>query len=223
MELDPEARRVYDEPFYFQREVSLPMKVRLLTGVAALAAIVSFAVISAQAPSAQQSGVQASQTQKNGTQPTSSQHDTAPYGGHEKVWDGPIHTTVLPKDATVQQLSDIMIEWRLAIADQGRCVTCHAWSKDPKNVNSFGFPDIDAYDDSKPEYKASSEMYVMMAGMNKKYASTKGKITCGSCHRGHLIPEAYVAPALPGGPPPGQPVTPPKGQNPPSQGKGSGQ
>jgi len=197
------------------------MKVRVLTGVAALATVVSIAIISAQAPPGQQSGAQAPQGQQSGVQPTSTQHDTAPYGGHEKVWDGPIHTTVLPKDASVQQLSEIMIEWRLAIADQGRCVTCHSWSKDPKNVNGFGFPDIDAYDNSKPEYKAAGEMYVMMQEMNKMFGSTKGQITCGQCHRGHLIPEAYVAPALPGGPPPGQPAAPPKTQSPPLTGKGS--
>lgn len=192
------------------------MKIRVLAGVAVLVAVVSITAVSTSFSQAQQGGAQIQQAAGlgrvvSGQQP-GGQNDA--YGGEERVWrDNPIHTTVLPKDDTTEQLAAIMVEWRAAIADHGHCVACHSWTKDPTKVNQFGFPDIDPYDDSKSEYKAAREMYVLTQDINKKLiASSRAPITCGSCHRGHLIPEAYVAPPLPGGAPDGQPAVPPKGQ-----------
>ena len=104
-----------------------------------------------------------------------------------------------------------MLEWRVAIGNL--CVTCHSGSKDHTNVNGAGLPEIEPYDDTKPEYKAGSEMYVLTREINKKYLSTsKAPVTCSTCHRGHLIPEAFVAPPEPHAPstqiPPTQPKQP---------------
>ncbi len=89
------------------------------------------------------------------------------------------------------------------------CNTCHA--ADPKNIGPNGRPRLNFADDSKPEKKAARLMYTMTNDDNDNYVSMvddgKAKVTCGTCHRGHLKPEAFVAPPEEHeGPRPGQPA-----------------
>jgi hypothetical protein len=150
------------------------MKILPLTGAAALLAAVSIAIISAQ-------------TSSGGAV-------NAAYPGGEKIWTTvPIHTAVLPKDASVQQLADIMNEWRAAIG--GHCITCHTVTTDPNNKNAMGNPEIMPYDEAPPVYKASERMYLLTQEINKKLiAAAMAPVTCGTCHRGKLKPEAFVIP-----------------------------
>jgi mono/diheme cytochrome c family protein len=116
------------------------------------------------------------------------------YPDGEKIWTTvPIHTMVLPKDATVQQLADTMRDWKAAIG--GHCVTCHTISTDPRNLNAMGHAEIMPYDSALPVYKASMRMYLMTREMNKEYMPTaKEPVVCSTCHRGHLLPPAYIVP-----------------------------
>ncbi len=144
------------------------------TVAAAVLAIISITTITAQSQPARQGN--------------------AAYPGGEKIWTTvPIHTAVLPKDATMQQLADIMTEWRAAIG--GHCITCHTVTTDPKNLNAMGNPEIMPYDDALSAYKASAQMYLLTGAINKKLiASNMAPVTCGTCHRGKLKPEAFVIP-----------------------------
>jgi len=135
-----------------------------------------------------------SQAQQGGAQMTPSQQTASQYPGGEKVWTTvPIHTILLPKNATVQQLADTMDEWRAAI--KGHCITCHTVTTDPTYKNLQGNPEIMPYDDALPAYKASEKMYLLTQEINKRLVnSAMAPVTCGTCHRGKLKPEAYSVP-----------------------------
>ena len=61
-----------------------------------------------------------------------------------------------------------------------------------------GRPRLNFADDSKPEKKTARLMYKMTNDINDNYVSMvdegTAKVTCGTCHRGHLKPETYVPP-----------------------------
>jgi len=66
-----------------------------------------------------------------------------------------------------------------------------------------GPPNTDFTDGSKAEYKTAVRMYTMLQEINKKYlAESKSQVACGTCHRGHETPEAFVAQVTNQGPPP---------------------
>jgi hypothetical protein len=75
-------------------------------------------------------------------------------------------------------------------------------------VGPNGRPRLNFADDSKPEKQAARLMYTMTTQDNEKYVSMvdegKGKVTCGTCHRGHLKPEEFVPPPEHEGPRPAQ-------------------
>ena len=92
------------------------------------------------------------------------------------------------------------------------CDFCHA--ADPKNVGPNGRPQLNFADDSKPDKKIARIMYTMVQQINGDYISKAMaldpdamgmKVTCGTCHRGHEMPEEFVIPQEhgPGGPPAG--------------------
>ena len=126
----------------------------------------------------------------------SGQTSTGISSGLDKIWTSvPIHPKVLPKGASLQQLSDIMIEWRAAIG--GHCHTCHTLSKDPTNLTEHGTPQMLPYVDSLPQYNKARKMYSMTQKINQTYVpSAKAQVRCGTCHRGKEIPEAYIAPPM---------------------------
>ena len=92
------------------------------------------------------------------------------------------------------------------------CDTCH--TADPKNIGPNGRPRLKFEDDSKDEKQMARIMYTMTVDLKKNYIkkvadmdkmeSPAAPLTCGTCHRGHLDPEAFVIPKEggPGGPPP---------------------
>ena len=105
----------------------------------------------------------------------------------------PVNLQVLPKDTTGQQLREIMAQWNSALGVQ--CNTCH--TEDAKNLNPNGKPRLLCADDTKPEKTTTRTMYKLTGTINQsvgKIGSTGTQVTCGTCHRGHLTPEAFVAP-----------------------------
>lgn len=126
-------------------------------------------------------------------------------GGAPRSFPPPTNLKVLPKDLTGQQVRDIMEVWEGSLG--GHCNTCHA--ADPKNIGPNGRPRLNFADDSKPEKATARLMFTMMEDINKSYLKKlddSPKITCGTCHRGHLDPEPFVIPPEEHGPPPPPPA-----------------
>lgn len=120
-------------------------------------------------------------------------------------WPKPTNLQVLPKELTGQQVRDFMEGWSGSLGVH--CDTCHA--ADPKEVGPNGWPRLNFADDSKPEKKTARLMYKMTNDINDNYVSMvddgTAKVTCGTCHRGHLKPEAFVPPEEHHGPRPPAP------------------
>ena len=145
---------------------------------AALAATIIAITISAQTPQPPQGG-------GNGQQPPPGG------GGGMMVTTAPTNLKALPKDTSIAQLNQVMQDWKAAMG--GHCFTCHS----VKNQDSGGRPDFVFTDDSKQQFKVAREMYKMTEEINKKYlAESKAPVACSTCHRGHEIPEKYVAQAM---------------------------
>lgn len=110
------------------------------------------------------------------------------------MFPAPTNLKVLPKDLTGQQVHELMEGWEAALG--AHCSTCHA--TDPKNIGPNGRPRLNFADDSKPEKSTARLMYKMVEDINKNYVSmidsSGAPVTCGTCHRGHLGPEPFVAP-----------------------------
>lgn len=117
-----------------------------------------------------------------------------------RTYPAPVNLKVLPKDLTGKQVRDIMEGWEEDLGTH--CDTCH--TADPNNIGPNGRPRLKFDDDSKPEKEMARIMYKMTeeikAGPVKKVAdmdkmgSPAAPLTCGTCHRGHLDPEAFVPP-----------------------------
>lgn len=119
----------------------------------------------------------------------------------------PTNLKVLPKNLTGAQVREVMEKWA---GDLGvHCNTCHA--EDPNHVGPNGRPRLNFADDSKPEKQTARLMYTMTEKINNDTISMvgdgKARATCGTCHRGHQKPEAFIPPPEEHhGPPPGAPA-----------------
>lgn len=136
-------------------------------------------------------------------------------------YPAPTNLKVLPKDLSGQQVRDIMQKWQGSLGV--KCDFCHV--ADPKNLGPNGRPRLNYADDSKPDKQIARIMYTMTQQMNTDYISKAmdldkddmgSPVTCGTCHRGHKMPEDFVIPReqRPGGqggapPPPAAGTTPP--------------
>ena len=113
---------------------------------------------------------------------------------HHEMAPAPTNLQVLPKNLTGEQVHQIMHGWAGALGVH--CDTCHAVA--PGKTYPNGRPMLNFADDSKPEKKAARLMVKMTRDINENYVSMvdegKGKVTCGTCHRGHLKPETFVPP-----------------------------
>jgi len=95
---------------------------------------------------------------------------------------------------------DIMHGWEKQLGVE--CNTCH--TVDPNKKRPDGRPMLNFPDDSKPEKETARLMLKMTAEINKNYTSmveskqnneaSAKEVTCGTCHRGHFDPPAFVAP-----------------------------
>ena len=113
---------------------------------------------------------------------------------HEHHHPAPTNLKVLPKTLTGDELDKIMDGWAAALGTH--CDTCH--TADSKKIGPNGRPQLDFADDTKPEKSTARLMYKMVQDINENYISmvenSGAPVTCGTCHRGHLGPEPWVAP-----------------------------
>jgi hypothetical protein len=124
-------------------------------------------------------------------QPTA---ESPSHEGHDQPHPAPTNLKVLPKTLTGDQVHEIMEGWEAALGTH--CDTCH--TADPKNIGPNGRPRLNFADDTKPEKSTARLMYKMTLDINENYVSmvdsSGAPVTCGTCHRGHLGPEPFVAP-----------------------------
>lgn len=129
---------------------------------------------------------------------------------HQFPYPKPTNLKVLPKDLTGDQVRQIMHGWAGSLGVH--CDTCHA--VDPHKIGPNGRPELNFPDDSKPQKSSARLMFKMVQDINGNYISMVTekpdvKVTCGTCHRGHLDPQPFVIPEENhGGPhaPPGAPA-----------------
>jgi hypothetical protein len=198
--------------------------------VAVLAAAVFAATVGVQAsqtaPQAQSSGDQAA---PQGPPPQGAGQNSGTGGRPMRNYPAPTNLQVLPKDLTGRQVRDIMQKWAGSLGVN--CEFCHV--ADLKNLGPNGRPRMRYADDSKPNKQIARIMVTMTDQINKDYINKAmdldtdnmgSPITCGTCHRGHQMPEDFVIPreeqrpapdAAPGGTPPGAPAA--TGAIPPTQ------
>lgn len=184
------------------------MKLTSLLPPAAAVVLMTAAVL------ASTSGVQATQDQPPATPPAAQAAPAppaggAPGGGPMRSFPAPTNLQVLPKDLTGAQVHEIMEGFAGSLGVH--CDFCHA--ADPNNLMPNGRPRMNFADDSKDNKKIARIMIAMTQQINADYIS-KSKaldpdsmgmtVKCGTCHRGHEMPEDFVIPTQqgPGGPPP---------------------
>ena len=176
----------------------------LLPSFAAAALLAAQVFAAAQSPAGQNSTPQG--PQQPGSRPM-------------RNYPVPTNLKVLPKDTTPAQLHDIMETWAGSLGVH--CDTCHM--ADPKNVGPNGRPRLNFADDSKTAKQIARVMYTMTQKINSDYISKTmemdedndgSPVTCGTCHRGHKMPEKFEIPpeergpgAGPGMPPAAQPAS----------------
>jgi hypothetical protein len=183
---------------------NLRLKITSLCPCFATVALITVAVFAAaQAPQA------APQNDQSPATAGAPQQGMPPGGGQMRNFPAPTNLKVLPKDTSGREVRDIMEKWAGSLGVH--CDTCHM--ADAKNPGPNGRPRLNFPDDSKPDKQIARIMYSMTEQMNKDYISKAmdldkddqgTPVTCGTCHRGHKMPEEYVIPkqAGPGGPPP---------------------
>jgi hypothetical protein len=147
-------------------------------------------------------------------------------GRPARNYPAPTNLKVLPKDMSGREVRDTMEKWAGSLGV--KCDFCHV--ADPKNIGPNGKPRLKYADDSKPDKQIARIMYTMTQQMNSDYISKAmdldkdeegSPVTCGTCHRGHKMPEEFVIPRQErdgeGGPPPDGSAGPaPKGTMPPN-------
>jgi hypothetical protein len=113
---------------------------------------------------------------------------------HHHEQPAPTNLKVLPKTMTGDEVHDLMHKWEAALGTE--CSTCH--TADPNNIGPNGKPRLNYADDSKKEKAAARLMYKMVEEINTQYVNMIDNsgmpVTCGTCHRGHLTPEAFIPP-----------------------------
>lgn len=189
------------------------MKLTSLLSPAAAAGLIAAAVLAANP------AVQATQGQPQTAAPANAQSAPAPTqppatpGSRPmRNYPAPTNLKVLPKNLTGREVHEMMEKWAGSLGVH--CDTCHV--ADPNNIGPNGRPRLNFADDSKPDKQIARIMYTMTQQMNSEYISKAMDldtdemgmpVTCGTCHRGHKMPEEYVIPKEegPGGPPAGAP------------------
>jgi len=110
----------------------------------------------------------------------------------------PTNLQVLPKDISIQELLATMRGFTKALGVE--CTFCHA--EDPQTHR----PDFAL--DTKPDKQIARTMIRMTQEINAKYLATvqdpdatpaEKTVTCGTCHRGHSMPEPFVTGAASSG------------------------
>jgi len=105
----------------------------------------------------------------------------------------PVNLKVLPKNTTPEHLREIMRGYAGALGV--RCGFCHAMNP---QTHKLDFPS-----DAKPDKTTARLMIRMTRKINAAYLAKVNdpdatpvdkEVTCGTCHRGHHMPEQFVPP-----------------------------
>ncbi|HZZ39687.1 MAG TPA: c-type cytochrome [Acidobacteriaceae bacterium] len=105
----------------------------------------------------------------------------------------PVNLKVLPKDTAPEELRQIMRGYAGALGV--KCGFCHAMNP---QTHKLDFPS-----DAKQDKATARLMIRMTATINKDYVAKVNDpdampedkhVTCGTCHRGHQMPEHFVPP-----------------------------
>jgi hypothetical protein len=109
-------------------------------------------------------------------------------------FSAPKNLKVLPMDFSGEQVNDIMEEWSRSLGV--RCDACH--TEATETIVADDDSNLNFADDSKPMKVIARNMYGMTEEINSMHiAKIEGSgipVTCGTCHRGHISPEPFVAP-----------------------------
>ncbi|MGA8528874.1 MAG: c-type cytochrome [Acidobacteriaceae bacterium] len=133
---------------------------------------------------AAQPGMAASTAQEAGGPPAAESHRPLPK---------PVNLKVLPKNITPEELREIMRGFAGSLGV--KCGFCHAMNP---QTHKLDFPS-----DAKQEKTTARLMIRMTRTVNADYmvkvndpdATPADKhVTCGTCHRGHHMPEHFVPP-----------------------------
>lgn len=113
--------------------------------------------------------------------------------GDKHPFPKPTNLKVLPKNIAPDNLKKIMHGFAGSLGV--KCSFCHA--ENPKTHK------LDFASDSKQEKESARTMMLMTREINQKYmvqihdpdAKPQDKhVTCGTCHRGHSMPQQFVPP-----------------------------
>ncbi len=193
----------------------------LLPSAAALGLLAAavFAATTAVQPTQEQPPPQAAPATPGAAGPP--QQGTPPGSPPMRNVPPPTNLKVLPKDLTGREVREIMKKWAGSLGVE--CDTCHV--ADPSHTDAQGRPRLNFPDDSKPEKQIARLMYTMTQQINSDTISKAmdmdkdnegSPVTCGTCHRGHKMPEEFVIPKeTPPGGPAGGPREPPGAALPP--------
>lgn len=114
-------------------------------------------------------------------------------GHSHRAFAKPVNLKVLPKNIAPEQLREIMRGYAGSLGV--KCNFCHA-----ANAQTHR---LDFASDAKPEKTTARLMIRMTRTINEEYmakvedpdATAEDKhVTCGTCHRGHHMPEHFVPP-----------------------------
>lgn len=117
----------------------------------------------------------------------------APHDQARRPLPRPVNLKVLPKNTAPEELREIMRGYAGALGV--RCNFCHAMNP---QTHKLDFPS-----DAKPDKTTARLMIRMTRTINERYLAKVNdpdatpqdkKVTCGTCHRGHHMPEHFVPP-----------------------------
>lgn len=142
--------------------------------VAVLASVAVIAGTSAQSP--------------GGTRPSTGGPPPVP-----RTFRAPRNLKVLPRNLSGQQVNDIMEDWSRSLGV--RCDSCH--TEATETIVADDDSNLNFADDSKALKVLARSMYGMTEEINSIHiAKIEGSgipVTCGTCHRGHISPEPFIA------------------------------
>lgn len=112
-----------------------------------------------------------------------------------RTFRAPRNLKALPRNLSGQQVNAIMEEWARSLGV--RCDACHVEATETTVADDDS--NLNFADDSKPMKIIARAMYGMTEEINSTHiAKIEGSgmpVTCGTCHRGHISPEPFVAPS----------------------------
>jgi hypothetical protein len=111
-----------------------------------------------------------------------------------RTFRAPRNLKVLPRETPGRQINTIMEEWSRSLGV--RCDACH--TEATETIAADDDSNLNYADDSKQMKILARNMYRMTEEINSTHiAKIEGSgipVTCGTCHRGHISPEPFVAP-----------------------------